>query len=274
MSNLLAKKIDHPNNLLQTNHMANQVNDNWYEDFFHGLTCEIWEKAIPDEVTKQEVDFLLSELNVQKGQHILDLPCGFGRHAIELANSGLKVTAIDISETFMEVLISKIRAEKLNITAIHGDILTTEIKGKFSGAVCLGNSFGYFNLDKMQVFVEKVAAALEPGAKFIINSGMIAESILPNLLKYAENRIYNFGNINMEVINTYQVEDSYLVSNLLYTKEGKTEQTAFKHYVFTLAEVKRLLKRCGLSILSTYSSVTKEAYKLGDQQIYIVAEKD
>lgn len=47
-----------------------------------------------------------------------------------------------------------------------------------------GNIFGYFNIDKMKVFVEKVAASHETGAKFIINSGKIAESILPNPLNY------------------------------------------------------------------------------------------
>lgn len=254
--------------------MTKQVNDNWYEDFFQGINCELWENAIPIEATKQEVDFLLSELNLQKGQHILDVPCGFGRHAIEFSNQGLNVTAIDISETFMSGLISKIQSEKLNITAIKGDILTTEIPGKFSGAVCLGNSFGYFSMDKMKVFVGKVASALEPGAKFIINSGMTAESILPNLQKYGEHNVYNVGNIRMEIKNTYHVEDSFMVSELLFTKEGETKQDAFKHYVFTLAEVKRLLKSVGLSTLLTYSSVTKEAYKLGDPQVYIVAQKD
>jgi cyclopropane fatty-acyl-phospholipid synthase-like methyltransferase len=54
--------------------MTNQVNDNWYEDFFQGINCELWENAIPTEATKQEVDFLLNELNLQKGQHILDVP--------------------------------------------------------------------------------------------------------------------------------------------------------------------------------------------------------
>jgi Methyltransferase domain len=202
------------------------------------------------------------------------VPCGFGRHSIEFSNQGLTVTAIDISETFMSGLISKIQSEKLNITAIKGDILSTEIPGKFSGAVCLGNSFGYFSMDKMKVFVGKVASALEPGAKFIINSGMIAESILPNLQKYGEHNVYTVGNIRMEVTNDYHVEDSFMVSNLLFTKEGETKQDAFKHYVFTLAEIKRLLKSVGLSTLSTYSSVAKEVYKLGDPQVYIVAQKD
>ena len=174
----------------------------------------------------------------------------------------------------MRGLNAKIQAEKLNITAITGDILSTEITGKFSGAVCLGNSFGYFNMDKMKIFVGKVAAALEPGAKFIINSGMIAESILPHLMKPEEDNVYTVGNIRMEITNTYHVEDSFLVSNLLFTKEGETKNDVFKHYVFTLAEVKRLLKSVGLSTLATYSSFAKEVYKLGDPQVYIVAQKD
>jgi cyclopropane fatty-acyl-phospholipid synthase-like methyltransferase len=254
--------------------MVNEISDNWYEDFFQGINCEIWEKAIPTDVTKQEVDFLLSELNMQKGQHILDIPCGFGRHAIELSKRGFNVTGIDISETFIKGLTEKIISEKLNIKAIKADILAIQLNETFSGAVCLGNSFGYFNIDRMKLFVEKVSSNLETGSKFIINSGMIAESILPNFLNYSKNKSYNVGNITMEVTNIYNVEDSYMISNLLYTKEDKTEEHSFKHYVFTLGEVKRLLKLYGLRTIATYSSTSKEEYNLGDPQVYIVAKKE
>ncbi len=254
--------------------MTPEIRDNWYEDFFQGINCELWEKAMPTEMTKQEVDFLLNELDLQKGQHILDIPCGFGRHAIEFSERGFNVTGIDISETFIKGLTEKIAAQKLNIKAIQADILDVQLNEKFSGAVCLGNSFGYFNINKMKVFVEKVSSSLDIGAKFIINSGMIAESILPNLLNYAKNKSYTVGNIRMEVTNFYQVEDSYMISHLLFTKEGKTEEHAFKHYVFTLGEIKRLLKFYGLTTMATYSSTSREAYKLGDQQVYIVAKKE
>ena len=254
--------------------MVNEIRDNWYEDFFQGINCELWEKAIPVDVTKQEVDFLLSELNLQTGQHILDIPCGFGRHAIELSKRGFNVTGIDISETFIKGLTKKIFSEKLNIKAIQADILTIQLNETFSGAVCLGNSFGYFNIDRIKLFVEKVSSSLEIGSKFIINSGMIAESILPNFLNYSKNKSYNVGNITMDVTNIYNIEDSYMVSNLLYSKEGKTEKHSFKHYVFTLGEVKRLLKSYGLKTIATYSSTSKEEYKLGDQQVYIVSKKE
>ena len=254
--------------------MINQIADNWYEGFFKGINCEIWEKAIPSDVTKQEVDFLLSELNLQKGQHILDIPCGFGRHAIELSKKGFNVTGIDISETFIKGLHEKIISENLNIKAIQADLLTIPLTEQFAGALCLGNSFGYFDIYRMKLFVEKVASCLEPGAKFIINSGMIAESILPNFLNYAKNKSYTVGNITMDVTNIYNANDGYMISNLLYNKEGKTEEHSFKHYVFTLSEVKRLLASYGLRITATYSSTSKTEYKLGDQQVYIVAKKE
>ncbi|MBS1948102.1 MAG: methyltransferase domain-containing protein [Bacteroidetes bacterium] len=254
--------------------MIDEVGDNWYECFFQGINCEIWENAFPTYVTEQEVDFLLSELHLQQGQHILDMPCGFGRHAMEFSRRGFHVTGIDISETFINGLAEKIVLGKLNINAVHADILAIQLNEKFSGAVCLGNSFGYFNMDKMKLFVEKVSSSLETGSNFIINSGMIAESILPNLLNYSKNKTYKVGNITMDVTNVYHVEDSYMISNLLYSKEGKTEEYSLKHYVFTLGEIKRLLKLYGLSTLATYSSTTKEEYKLGDQQVYIIAKKE
>lgn len=254
--------------------MENEIADNWYEDFFQGITCEMWEKAIPLEITLQEVDFLLSELNLQPGQNILDIPCGYGRHAIELAKRGFPVTGVDISETFLTGLTARVNSESLPINVLHADILSVQLNDSFSAAICLGNSFGYFSIDKMRVFIEKVSASLLPGSRFIINSGMVAESILPNLLNYAQNKSYTVGDISMDVTNSYFANESCMTSKLQFTKEGKSEEHSFKHYVFTLGEIKRLLQSYGLQTVATYSSIAKENYKLGDQQVYLVAEKE
>lgn len=253
--------------------MEKEVADNWYENFFQGINCEIWEKAIPTAITIQEVDFLIGELNLQGGEHLLDVPCGFGRHSIELAKRGFRVTGIDISETFIASFRNSIISENLPIQVMQADILRVELPDTYSGALCLGNSFGYFSIDKMKLFVEKVSLSLKARSRFIINSGMVAESILPNFLTYAKNKTYTVGNITMEVINRYHATDSFMTSSLLYTKEGKKEEHSFKHYVFTLGEIKRLLQLYGLQTIATYRSTSKEAYGLGDQQIYIVAEK-
>ena len=254
--------------------MQPQIADNWYETFFQGINCEVWENAIPQEITNQEVDFIVSELKLNSGTRILDIPCGFGRHALELAKRGFRVTGVDISETFINNLNSKIRAESLDIRAIHADILTIDLSEKYDGAICMGNSFGYFDVEHMKVFISKISSALHSGARFIINSGMIAESILSNFTHYSNNSSYTIGDITMDVSNYYDPGNSYMVSKLVYTKNGSVEEHAFKHHVFTMGEVNRLLQSVGLKVISMYGSLEKIPFKIGDRQVYLVAEKE
>ena len=133
--------------------MSTTIKNEWYETFFSGLNCELWEKAVTPEWTTQEVDFLVATLQVNPGAMLLDVPCGFGRHTVELARRGFQMTGIDISAEFLQTLQQRIDTERLPIQVIHGDVLTTEIQSSFDGAYCLGNSFGYVDYDGMNDFI-------------------------------------------------------------------------------------------------------------------------
>ncbi len=250
--------------------MDNNVPDNWYETFFSGINCEMWEKAIPEDWTEKEASFLIDEMNIRKGASILDIPCGTGRLAVSLARKGFNVTGVDISKEFITGLTKRVKEENLSIQVIQGNILSLQLTGSFDGAYCLGNSFGYFDYEGMKVFVKKVAACLKPGGRFIINSGMVAESILPRI---PPEKTYTLEGLTMQVNNEYMVNDSYMVSHLKYTKNNHSEDHSFKHYVYTIGEIKRLLGLFGLNILAMYNVIEKIPYKLGDAQVYIIAEK-
>ena len=43
------------------------IPDNWYETFFTGINCEMWEKAATPEWTKAEVDFIKDVLQLPTG---------------------------------------------------------------------------------------------------------------------------------------------------------------------------------------------------------------
>lgn len=250
--------------------MLGFVPDNWYESFFAGINCEMWEKAIPKDWSEREVSFLLNVLQVGKGAHILDIPCGTGRLALPLAKKGFQVTCVDISEEFITGLFQKVKANNLPVQVILGDILKLNLTGSFDAAYCLGNSFGYFNYEGMEVFMRKIAACLKPGGRFVINSGMLAESILPRI---PPNKSFAIEDLTMYVENEYVVSDSYLVSKLKYTKTDFAEEHCFKHYVYTMGEIKRLLNSVSLKILFRYNSINKTPYAVGDEQVYLIAEK-
>jgi SAM-dependent methyltransferase len=250
--------------------MTDSVSDSWYENFFSGINCEMWEKAIPEDWTQKEVSFLVDVLQIGNGGSILDIPCGTGRLAMPLAKKGFQVTGVDISKEFIKGLAHRVKVENLSIQGIQGNILTLPLTGSFDGAYCMGNSFGYFDYQGMNVFIQKVAACLKPGSRFVINSGMLAESILPRI---PPNKSFIIEDLTMHVENEYVVKDSYLVSHLTYTKTNFAEKHKFKHYVYTMGEIKRLLASAGLQISYMYNSFTKTGYELGDEQVYLIAEK-
>jgi 2-polyprenyl-3-methyl-5-hydroxy-6-metoxy-1,4-benzoquinol methylase len=49
------------------------------------------------EHTKDEIDFIIDIMNLSGTERILDLACGFGRHAIELSRRGFLVVGVDIT---------------------------------------------------------------------------------------------------------------------------------------------------------------------------------
>lgn len=53
--------------------------------------------------TRQEVDFLVGALGLETGMRVLDVGCGPGRHAVELARRGISVHGIDVSHEFVEI---------------------------------------------------------------------------------------------------------------------------------------------------------------------------
>ena len=77
------------------------LHPNWQVDFFRGVALDLWRLAMTPEQTRAEVEFLQKALHAGESSHLLDVPCGNGRHSIELAKSGHRVTGVDQSEEFI-----------------------------------------------------------------------------------------------------------------------------------------------------------------------------
>jgi 2-polyprenyl-3-methyl-5-hydroxy-6-metoxy-1,4-benzoquinol methylase len=68
----------------------------WYEELFTNF-AKTYDKEIFTQGTRAEVDFIEREISRDRKKKMLDVGCGTGRHAIELAKRGYKVTGIDLS---------------------------------------------------------------------------------------------------------------------------------------------------------------------------------
>lgn len=245
----------------------------WYHDFFHGLPQDAWKAAQTDEQTQLELELIVETLEFGPGDRLLDVFCGYGRHALPLARLGARVTGVDIAGGYTEEL--RKNAGKLSVEVITGDVLTVDLPGGFDAGYCLGNSFSFFPRSDMRAFLERVAGALRPGGRFLAHSEMVAESVLPDYQARTWQPIGLDSNepILFLVENEYDARESRIDSHLTYVKNGRTETRLARHYVFTLAELERLFIEAGLTVIDCCGTVAGDAYALGDEGVWLLAEK-
>src|SRR5690242_14253910 len=95
--------------------------------FFEGSYKHAWKGIIPPGLTEAEVDFIQEMGALQNGGKVLDIMCGYGRHALELARRGKKPTAIDNLQAYIDEIILKSTEEGLSIDATQTDVLYAKL---------------------------------------------------------------------------------------------------------------------------------------------------
>lgn len=242
----------------------------WYETFFRGVAVDFWRRIMTPEITAAEVDFIEKALHASPGSRLLDVPCGDGRHSIELARRNHQVTGVDISDDFLSAARESALAARLAVEWLQADMRDMRWVSEFDGAFCFGNSFGYLDPAAAEEFLVRLAAALKPDGRVVIDTGTAAESILPTLLP---KRWHKAGEIFMLSEARYQPEDSRLDIDYTFVQGGEAETRPASSYVFTVSEIRRLLKRAGFGTTSIFGGVRGEPFQLGTPRLIVVAKK-
>jgi 2-polyprenyl-3-methyl-5-hydroxy-6-metoxy-1,4-benzoquinol methylase len=143
----------------------------WYEELFQDYT-EKYDNESFTSGTIGEVDFIESEAGFDKNRKILDIGCGTGRHSIELARRGYKVTGIDLSESMINKARSNAKKENLKIDFHIKDARNFSLNESFDLAImiCEG-AFPLMETDEMNYSILYNAfSSLKPEGKLIFTT--------------------------------------------------------------------------------------------------------
>src|SRR5688572_8334655 len=237
----------------------------WYESFFHGIANELWDRCAPPELTKLEVDFLVDVLQLKPGAALLDIPCGNGRHCRELANRGYRATGFDISREYIDAA-SKSEAK---VKWICDDMRNLKAVEEFDGAFCFGNAFGYMEHEDTVKFLGGVARALKPGGRFVLQAAA-AEVVLP---RFKQREWYEVGDIIFAETNEYSAARSCIETKFTFIRDGKTDVRPGRQFIYTAAEVQRMIAGAGLQIVETCGGLDRKPFALGAEILYVIGEK-
>jgi SAM-dependent methyltransferase len=246
--------------------MAN-INDS----YFDGQYKEIWRTIIPDELTVKEVDFMLPYFNLQPGSKVLDLMCGYGRHAVALARKGMFVTAIDNLGAYTSEISETAEKEQLPLKVVTGDVINYTIDDQFDLALCMGNSLNFFDAADTTKLLSNISAHLKKGGHLLINSWSIAEIAIKN---FKDKGWSNIGELKFLTDSVFLFQPTRLeTTSIIISPDGRTEVKTAVDHIFSLNEMESMLQEAGLAMKEVYSIPGRKKFTIGEPRAYIVAGK-
>ena len=145
-----------------------QPDSEWWRSWFGRGYLALYDEYLAER-TPVEIDQLEALLTLRPPQRILDLPCGQGRHAIELARRGYDVTGADLSPYLLEVAEERRRARSVRVRWLSADMRRPIAGETFDVVLNLFTSLGYFadETDDRKV-VRAASAMLASGGRFVL----------------------------------------------------------------------------------------------------------
>lgn len=229
------------------------VDPRWYETFFG----EDWLELASEhdaELTRSEVGFLERRLGLEPGARILDLACGQGRHAIELAARGFRVTGVDISQPSLEVARRRAEERGLTVEFERLDMRDLDADSQFAAVCNFSSSFGYLPREEDDLAVlMRVARALEPGGHLLIET-INAQWLERNFRPRARRKLRT-GTVLTEERRYDRATGRSSATWSVVRKDGSRSELRHSMRVYTCPELCGMFGRVGLTVDGLWGGV-------------------
>jgi SAM-dependent methyltransferase len=209
---------------------------------------EMFGPAVVDPV----VDFLAE---LAGGGSALELGIGTGRIALPLAERGVPVHGIDLSEAMVKRLRAKPGGDRIKVAI--GDFATTRVGGEFTLAYLVFNTINNLTTQDEQVACfENVAAHLAPGGCFVIEVGVPALRRLPPGQRYVP---FDVSPTHLG-FDEYDVVDQGLISHHYSERDGVFERSSVPFRYVWPAELDLMARIAGMGLRERWSGWKREPF--------------
>lgn len=243
----------------------------WWEELFNDDYLRTTDKVGEDQL-RLEVSFIEESLGVERGGTLLDLACGTGRHAIELARRGYEVVGFDLSLAMLARAGEEAQDLGAKLNFVQGDMREMTFEEQFDGVYCWSTSFGYFEEEKNAQVVGRIRRALKAGGTFLLDVAnrdfLVRQS--PSLAWFEGD-----GCVCMDEMNLDFITSRLKVKRTIMLEDGRSREIEYSMRVYSLHELGKILHDNGFTVREVSGRLASPGVFFGNEspRAIILAEK-
>jgi ubiquinone/menaquinone biosynthesis C-methylase UbiE len=204
------------------------------------------------------------------GGELLDVACGFGRHAVPLAQEGFRVTGVDRSEP----LLAEARRRSEGGRAPH--LVAADYRelpfadGRFDAALNLFTSLGYLGDEDDTRVLAEIGRVLRPGGRLVVET--MHRDLLVRTFQDQDWKLLGEGRLLLEQRTFDPAAGITQTTQTLIDRRGERDSRTFSSRIYTATELVAMLRAAGFDKATCYGDLQGGPFAT-DQRLVIVARR-
>ena len=220
--------------------------------------------------TAAEIDRVLDLVPLAPGAAVLDLGCGPGRHTLELARRGFRMTGVDRTAFFLEQARQKAADEELDVEFLLADMRQFRRPERFDAVLSLFTTFGYFEAAaENQQVLQNVYDSLRPGGVVLLE--LMGKEALARVFKERDWDEHE-GTFWLQE-RTIERNWSWIQNRWILLAEGKRSEFELGHWLYSAVELRWMLEEAGFSRVTAYGDLEGRPYDHTARRLVVAAWK-
>ncbi len=243
----------------------------WYErdDFWETMAPKIFGK-LHWSAAPAEVEDIVRLLDIPPGADVLDLCCGPGRHSLELARRGFRVTGVDRTPAYLAQARERAGAEGLSVEFVEGDMREFRRPDAFDAILNIYSSFGYFEgADDDSRVLDNAYACLRGGGKLLMD--MMGKEVVARIFR--ERDWHEEGGVLFLEERSVDPGWGAMRNRWIMVKDGERFEFEFHLHLFSGVELDSLLRGAGFGSVNLFGDLKGRPYDQAAGRLVALARK-
>ncbi len=244
----------------------------WVEDLFDGPWDAEYADVLADtERTHKEAEFIVRELGLKESDRVLDIACGHGRHALDVAGHVAQVVGIDRTRRFIDHA-TKWAAERsiTNVVFQVCDMRELAYDAEFGAAYNYFTSWGFYDRETDIKVLELILRTLKPGGRFLLEF-IHRDNLMTRLHRKMWNTTADGTTVLFE--HNFDFTTGHMHNPRTYIKDGKSRQIDIDLWIPSSDTLVHLLQSAGFSNVRLVQAVDGGDVTLDTRRIAVIGTR-